>query len=208
MTGLLFDVDGVLLDSTAAYIRVWRRWADVRGLDPELVVSLTHGRRAIDTVREVAPHIDYVDERTLFKGLFEVELPNITSMPGAAELLARLPAGGWGCVTSAGRNWVAARFDDAGLPLPGALVTAEDVDRGKPDPACYLLGAQRLDRPPADCWVVEDAAAGIQAGHAAGMQVVGLATTHSRDEIADADYVFDSLAEATPFLLTRAGALT
>lgn len=200
MSALLFDVDGVLIDSTAVYARVWTRWAEHHGLDPAVVVAAQYGRRGADTMREVAPHLDHVSEQPLFRSLMTAEAPNIAPMPGAAVLLDSLPAGAWACVTSGGRRWVSARFDDAGLTLPHFLVTGDDVTVGKPDPACYLLGAQRLGREPSECLVVEDAVAGIQAGHAAGMQVVGLATTHSREEIAEADYLFDSLADAAPFL--------
>lgn len=203
MSALLFDVDGVLIDSTASYARVWRQWAEHHGLDGDVVVAATHGRRGVDTVREVAPHLDHDAEIPLMRRLLATELENIVAMPGAAELLQHLPTGTWACVTSGGLNWVTARFYDAGLPLPATLVTADDVEHGKPDPACYLLGAARLGRKPADCLVIEDAVAGIQAGHAAGMQVVGLATTHSREDIAEADYVFDSLADAAPFLAKR-----
>lgn len=205
MTALLLDVDGVLIDSTAAYARVWSKWAHLRGLDADLVVAATHGRRGIDTMREVAPHLDHDREQPIFRELLKAELPNIVAMPGAAELIAALPAGSWACVTSGGLRWVTARFADAGLPLPSVLVTADDVASGKPDPACYLLGAKRLGRAPADCLVVEDAAAGIAAGQGAGMRVVALATTHPRAEISAADYVFDSLAAAAPFLLERIG---
>lgn len=203
MTALLFDVDGVLIDSTASYSRVWRQWAEHHGLDGDRVVAATHGRRGEDTMREVAPHLDHEGEQPFFRRLMAAELANIVAMPGASGLLAALPSGMWGCVTSGGLRWVTQRFADASLDVPAVLVTAEDVERGKPDPACYLLGAERLGRKPDDCLVIEDSVAGIAAGHAAGMEVVGLATTHDRDEIADADYVFDSLAEAVPFLLDR-----
>lgn len=201
MTALLFDSDGVLIDSTPSYERVWRKWAEHHRLDGDVVVAATHGRREADTVREVAPHLDHDAEQPLFRQLLEAELPNIVAMAGAAELIAALPAGSWACVTSGGLAWVTARFSDAGLPLPSALVTADDVEQGKPDPACYLLAAHKLGRAPADCLVIEDAVAGIAAGQAAGMQVVGLATTHSREDIRAADYVFDTLEAAAPFLL-------
>ena len=201
MTGLLFDVDGVLIDSTASYARVWRQWAGHHGLDGDVVVAATHGRRGEDTISEVAPHLNHDTEQALMQRLLAAEIANIVAMPGAAGLLAALPPDAWGCVTSGGLRWVTARFQDAGLDLPSVLVTADDVARGKPDPACYLLGATRLGRDPADCLVIEDAVAGLEAGHAAGMQVVGLATTHERGEIAAADYIFDSLADAAPFLL-------
>lgn len=203
MTALLFDVDGVLIDSTPANERVWRAWALRRGLDPDLVVAATPGRRGMDTIAEVAPHLVYADEGVVLNELFDAELHTIRAMPGALELLTSLPPGSWGCVTSGGLRWVTERFAAEGLPLPNALVTSRDVEVGKPDPACYLLGAERIGADPADCLVVEDAVAGIRSGHAAGMQVVGLATTHSRDAIAAADYVFGSLAEAAPFLLER-----
>ncbi|MEO6713144.1 MAG: HAD-IA family hydrolase [Mycobacteriales bacterium] len=204
MSALLFDVDGVLIDSTASYARVWRHWAEHHGLDGDVVVAATHGRRGEDTVREVAPHLDHESEQPLFRQLMTAELANIVAMPGAADLLAALPAQTWGCVTSGGRRWVRQRFADAGLELPQVLVTADDVEFGKPDPSCYLLGAQQLGRDPRDCLVVEDAVAGIAAGHAAGMKVVGLATTHGRHEIAAADHIFDSLAAAVPFLMEHA----
>lgn len=203
MTGLLFDVDGVLIDSTPANFRVWRKWAQMRDLDPDVVVAATYGRRGIDTLAEVAPHLEYAAESAVINDLFDAELHSIGAMPGAFELLSSLPAGRWGCVTSGGLEWVTRNLTYAGLPLPEALVTSRDVEVGKPHPACYLLGAERLGLPPAECLVIEDAAAGIEAGHAAGMEVVGLATTHSRDHIAAADYVFDSLAEAAPFLRER-----
>jgi sugar-phosphatase len=203
MTALLFDVDGVLVDSAAAYERIWRHWAGLHGLDGDTVVAATFGRRGVDTVAEVAPHLAYDDEVPVLAELLERELHNIPAMPGAVELVTQLPAQSWGCVTSGTRDWVRSRLSSAGITPPAVLVTAEDVDRGKPDPACYLLGAERLGRPPADCTVVEDAPAGIAAAHAAGMTVVGLTTTHPRVDVSEADYVFESLVEAGPFLLDR-----
>lgn len=203
MTGLLFDVDGVLVDSIAAYERIWRRWAGLHDLDGDAVVAATFGRRGVDTVAEVAPHLAYDDEVPVLTELLERELHNIPAMPGAVELLSQLPEGSWGCVTSGTRDWVTARLTSAGIPRPAVLVSAEEVERGKPDPACYLLGADRLGRSPGECIVVEDAPAGIEAAHAAGMTVVGLTTTHARLDVEAADYIFDTLVDAGPFLLER-----
>ncbi|WP_305778262.1 HAD-IA family hydrolase [Kitasatospora sp. MMS16-BH015] len=191
---VLFDVDGVLLDSTAGYRRVWDAWSALRGLDRELVWSLTFGRRPEDTVRDVAPGLDPVRERAVLDGLLSELGADCPPIAGAGELLRALPADGWALATSGSREVVHRRFAAAGLPLPAVQVYAADVTAGKPAPDCYLLAARRLGRAPADCVVVEDAPAGVAAGRAAGCTVYGLTTTHSTAELLGADRCLPDLA--------------
>jgi mannitol-1-/sugar-/sorbitol-6-phosphatase len=172
--GLLFDCDGVLVDSDAAVLRSWSRWAHRWDLDPDAVTALVHGRRSADTV---ALLIDHADRARALADIDRYEVEDavaVAAVPGAAQLLGSLPEGSWAVVTSGRRPLATARLAAAGLPVPAVLVCAEDVPRGKPDPAGYLLAAGRLGCPPAECAVLEDSPAGIGAGDAAGARVVGV----------------------------------
>jgi sugar-phosphatase len=194
---VLFDLDGVLIDSTAAIEALWGRWADGHGLDRAALLATVHGRRARDVIPEAMPDLDPVAELARFEELETGLLEGLRQLPGAAALLAALPRGRWAVVTSGGRRTATARLEAAGLPLPDVLVHADEVDRGKPDPAGYLLGASRLGVPPGRCLVVEDAPAGVAAGRAAGARVLALGTTHPRAELAGADAEAADLSEVT-----------
>ncbi|HXT49000.1 MAG TPA: HAD-IA family hydrolase [Gemmatimonadaceae bacterium] len=178
--GLLFDMDGVLVNSKAVIERVLQRWADRRGLDREAMLHLPHGQKTSDTVRDVAPHLNLAEEVAWLDAEEERDLEGITEVRGAAKLIGALQAHEWALVTSAGRDLAAMRLAAAGVPLPRTIVSGESVKRGKPDPEGYLMGARMLGRSPADCVVLEDAPAGIAAGLAAGMRVIGVATTYDR----------------------------
>jgi sugar-phosphatase len=172
--GLLFDADGVLVDSDASVETSWTRWAHRWDLDPAAVLAGVHGRRSDDTV---ALLVDPADRARALADIDRFELDDVaavTACAGAAELLGTLPAGSWAVVTSGKRGLATARLTAAGLPVPEALVPADEVPRGKPDPAGYLLGAAALGLPPAACVVLEDSGAGIAAGLAAGAAVVGV----------------------------------
>ncbi|MGY1602266.1 HAD-IA family hydrolase [Geodermatophilus sp. SYSU D00815] len=173
--GLLFDADGVLVDSDASVEVSWSRWAHRWDLDPAAVLPVVHGRRSADTV---ALLVDHADRPRALADIDRFELEDassVTACPGAAELLAELGEDEpWAVVTSGSRELLTARLAAAGLPLPPVLVTAEDVRRGKPDPAGYLIAASALGLPPEDCAVLEDSGAGIAAGRAAGAAVVGV----------------------------------
>lgn len=192
---VLFDLDGVLVDSTPAVSRVWGRWAQEQGLDPQHVVATAHGRRSIETIRAVAPHLDAKKENVRVEGLEIAEKEGITALPGSARLLNTLPPERFAIVTSATRALAAARLNYAGLPAVQRLVTADDVANGKPSPEPYLQGAELLRVPPADCLVFEDTPTGIQAALAAGMQVVALQTTYPTRELSQANALVPSLAE-------------
>jgi mannitol-1-/sugar-/sorbitol-6-phosphatase len=171
---LLFDNDGTLVNSTSAIQQAWRAFAARYRLDPDEVLRAGHGVRAVETMRQFLP-TDRMTEAEAWFDAHELELVHETvPIPGAPELLERLTtlAAPWAVVTSATTLLARARFAAAGLPLPPVLVSADDVEAGKPDPAGYLLAAERLGVNPSSCIVVDDVAVGLQAGIAAGARVV------------------------------------
>jgi sugar-phosphatase len=188
---LLFDMDGVLVDSTPAVARVWNIWARKHGLEPDDVVRRAHGRPSIATIRELLPNGDHhAEDQAVEKAEIE-DVEDIVALPGAVQLLSLLPADRFVVVTSATRPLAVARIQAAGLAVPKHLVTASDIRHGKPHPEPYLRGAAILGVAPADCVVIEDAPAGIQSGKAAGARVLALRTTAADDELrhAGADWI-------------------
>jgi mannitol-1-/sugar-/sorbitol-6-phosphatase len=176
----LFDMDGTLLNSIAAAERVWSIWAERHGLDVAAFLKTIHGARAIDTItRQALPGVDPEVEAQWITEAEIKDVRGVVAIPGAIEFLKRLPADQWALVTSAPRKLALRRLEAAGIAAPAALVTAEDVAIGKPNPACYVLGAQRLGVSVQDCLVFEDAAVGIRAGEAAGADVMVVTSTHS-----------------------------
>ena len=205
---VLFDADGVLVDSHSGYRAVWDWWSELHGLDPVSVLASTHARRPVDTIAEVAPHLDAVAEYARLVA-YVAELADAFAVyPDAGELLARLPAHRWAVVTSGDAASVLARLTAGALPLPTVLIDGSAVSRGKPDPEGYLLAAARLGARPADCLVVEDAPAGIDAGRSAGMTVLALTTSHEPDQLRQADVIVDSLTQAQPHVLAWMAAAT
>ena len=192
---ILFDLDGVLADSTVAIETQWRRWAARHGLDADRLMRVVHGRRALDTIREVAPWLDAEAELAALAAAEAEDTGGVVALPGAAAILARLPERQWAVVTSGVRPVALARLRACALPVPLVLVTADQVARGKPDPEGYLTAARHLGVPPGDCIVVEDAPAGVAAARVGGMRCVGLTTTHPAAALAGADLVVPTLAE-------------
>jgi sugar-phosphatase len=181
----LFDMDGTLVDSTAAVHALWRRFAARHGLDLDTLMRLQHGRRTAETVALFA-HLG-LDQQAETALLAAEELSNVAGVveiAGAAALLRSLPPHAWAIVTSAERALALARLTAAGLPIPDVLVAAEDVAHGKPDPECYALAVARMGVAAADCVVFEDAPFGIAAAHAAGAAVVALTTSLTETELA------------------------
>ncbi len=195
--GLLFDLDGVLVDSTPAVERVWAWWARKHGFEPDEVVKRAQGRPSITTIRELLPDADHGAEDREVQRREIADIEGLIPLPGAIELLRALPLDRWAIVTSCTRDLAHVRIAAAGLPKPRHLVTSTDVTHGKPDPEPYLKGAQFLGVPAADCLVVEDAPAGIRAGKAAEARIVALRTTASDAELqqAGADWIVDDCAE-------------
>jgi sugar-phosphatase len=194
---ILFDMDGVLIDSAPAVERVWRKWALAHHLDPEAVVEQAHGRRSIETIRAVAPNMDAENENVKVEQMEIEDKEGVTALPGSAELLRSLPPDSFAIVTSATRPLAVARLGYAGLPVPRHIVTADDVVHGKPTPEPYLKGAALLGAAPSDCLVFEDTPAGISSAHAAGMRVIALGNTYPAHELQQADAIVVSLGETS-----------
>jgi sugar-phosphatase len=208
-SAMLFDLDGVLVDSTPAIRRVWTKWCIARGFDPEKTVREAHGRPSIDTIRELLPDADHEAENRVIE-LGEIgDLAGVVPLPGALELLTGLPLDRWTIVTSCTKELAEVRIRAAGLPIPPTLVTSSDIVNGKPHPEPYRKGATALGFSAADCLVVEDVPAGIRSAKAAGARVIAVRTTATEAELTaeKPDWIVDSCAaisarfDPTPKLL-------
>jgi mannitol-1-/sugar-/sorbitol-6-phosphatase len=185
-SALLFDLDGVLIDSTPAVERVWHQWALEHGFNPEEVVARAHGRPSLTTVRDYLPNADHDAENREVERREIADLAGVVPLPGAVALLASLPPDRWTIVTSCTRRLAEIRIQAAGLPLPARMVTSTDITNGKPHPEPYLKGASLLGFPAAQCVVLEDAPAGIRAGKSAAARVIALKTTAPPAALRDA----------------------
>ncbi len=191
---ILFDLDGVLVDSTGSVDRQWRGWAREQGIDEEAVISIAHGVRSIEVIRAVAPQLDALAETRKLESR-EAADPAIAVMLGAIDLVRSIPEDQWCVVTSGTRQLASARLERVGIPRPKVMVAADDVVKGKPDPEPYLKGAELLGVDAVACLVIEDAPAGIRSAHAAGMKVIALASTYGASVLGEADAVISSLRE-------------
>jgi len=202
--GVLFDLDGVLVDSTPAVARVWAWWAKQHGFDPDETVRLAHGRPSIATIRELLPNADHEAENREVERREIEDVDGVVPLPGTVELLRALPLERWAIVTSCTKRLAYVRIRAAGLPEPNFIVTSDDITCGKPDPEPYSKGAGALSLAPDDCIVIEDAPAGIRAGKAAGARVVALQTTEHDDLLlaAGTDYI---VRDCSAMLLESAG---
>ncbi len=186
-SALLFDMDGVLVDSTPAVARVWKAWADEHGFDPSRVVKRAHGRPSLVSIQELLPHASHevhlAEDLRMQRAEIE-DVADVVALPGAGQLLSQLPPERFAVVTSAVRELAEVRLRAAGiLPLVRHMVTASDIQHGKPDPEPYLKGATALDIPPAQCIVIEDAPSGVRSGKAAGCRVLAIRTTTGDSEL-------------------------
>ena len=183
---LLFDLDGVLINSTPAVARVWRRWALEHGFNPDEVVARAHGRPSLATIREYLPNADHhLENREVERREIE-DLEGVVPLPGALDLLASLPADRWTIVTSCTRPLAEVRIKAAGLPLPRKMITSNDIQHGKPNPEPYLRGASVLGFPAQECVVLEDVPAGVRAGKSAGARVIAFTTTVESSALGEA----------------------
>ena len=193
-SAILFDLDGVLVDSTGSVERHWRAWAKQKGLDAKKIMAIAHGVRAIEVIQRFAPHLDAAVEVREIEAREVTDREGVVVAPGAAALVASIPVGQWGVVTSGTHLLAGGRLRLMGLPVPKVLVTADDVANGKPHPEPYLKGAELLGVKPEECLVIEDAPAGIQSARAASMKVVGITSTYAANALAHADAVIEKLA--------------
>ncbi|HEV2398085.1 MAG TPA: HAD-IA family hydrolase [Candidatus Sulfotelmatobacter sp.] len=192
---VLFDLDGVLVDSTRSVDREWREWAARKGVDGDAIMAIAHGVRTVEVIRTVAPHLDAEAEAWEIENREAGSQEGVVVMPGALELVRSIPSGRWGVVTSGSRPLATARLQYCGLPVPEVLVTSDDVTQGKPHPEPYLKGSAGLGFPPAECLVIEDAPAGIQSARAGGMKVIGLASTYAPAKLSQADAIIRGFQE-------------
>lgn len=192
---ILFDLDGTLVDSMAMIQRLWEWWAKRRGIAFDAILKTAIGRPAVETIRIAAPHLRAEDEIEELETEEIRDMTDVILIPGALDFIARLDSAPWAIVTSGSRRVAEARINHVGLPMPRVLITGDQVAKGKPHPDAYLLAAERLGVTPDQCVVLEDAPVGIQAGKAAGMRVVAIASTHAADGLQGADALIDSLAE-------------
>lgn len=175
--GVLFDMDGTLVDSTPIVVAAWTAFGLAHDLDPATILAFSHGRQTIDTIRHFFPDHTPDEQRAIAEELVGDEVARtdgIAEIPGAAAFVTALTAAGAriALVTSAPRGLALDRMAAAGVPVPDVVVTAEDVEHGKPAPDCYLHAAALLRLAPADCIAFEDADAGLSAAVAAGAQTV------------------------------------
>jgi sugar-phosphatase len=185
-SALLFDLDGVLIDSTPAVARVWRRWAVEHKMEPEGVIRMAHGRPSRTTIGELVPAADVAREDREVERREMEDLDGVVPLPGAREILDALPLDRWTIATSCSRRLAEVRLRAAGLPIPETMVTSSDVRIGKPDPEPYLKAAAKLGFAASECIVVEDAAAGVRAGKGAGARVIAFLTTMMRRDLEEA----------------------
>ena len=192
---ILFDLDGVLVDSTASVARLWELWAREHNVPVEEAVRVAHGRRTLETIQILAPHLDAEAETVRLEAREADDPGAMQRVNGALELLSSLPADGWAVVTSGTRYLATRRLQHNGLPAPAVFVTADEVSNGKPHPEPYLKGAELLGVPPCQCLVFEDAPAGIEAARAAGMTAVALSTTYPAADLAHAAAIIRDLSQ-------------
>ncbi|KAL3480214.1 HAD-like domain-containing protein [Aspergillus californicus] len=197
--GLLSDFDGTIVDSTDAIIKHWHKIGAELSVDPKTILATSHGRRSIDVMQILDPKKANWEYVSHIEGLIPKEYgTDAVEIPGARALLSALEDSGatWGVVTSGTRALIDGWLGVLGLPHPEMLVVAEDVELGKPDPRCYLLGRKKLELEHSSSLVVlEDAPSGIRAGKAAGFKVIALTTTHSLEQLqeAGADVIVEDL---------------
>lgn len=193
--GLLFDMDGILVSSLGSVERSWAKWGDMRGVDGTKAIATAHGKRAIETIRLLRPDLNDLEELAVIEQIEIDDTEGLAVLPGIPALLESLPAGSWTVCTSATLRLARIRMEHAGLRVPRRFISADMVDHGKPHPEPYLRGAELLGFAPEQCVVFEDAPAGCEAGKAAGCTVVATLFSHTREQLAAADYIVESLEQ-------------
>lgn len=196
--GFLFDLDGTLVDSLPAVERAWINWALSRDVSPQEVLAFIHGKQAITSLRHFMAGESEETIQQEFLKLEQIEATDtegVTALPGAHLLLSELNRQNipWAIVTSGSMPVASARHKAALLPEPEVFITAEQVKHGKPQPDAYLLGAERLGLAPEECVVVEDAAAGVMAGLAAGCKVIAVNAPDDTPGIENVDFDLTTL---------------
>jgi len=206
ISAILFDLDGVLVDSLQVVERAWRRWAQEHQLTADEVLAVVHGRAAREVIAMCAPHLDVAEQELRVSGYEVQDGGDLAVVPGARECVALARRGRWAVVTSGVRRLATARLTAVGLPVPEIMITADDVTAGKPDPEPYRRAAAVLRVPEGECVVVEDAPMGVLAAKRAGMTVLAVTTTHAAAALDRADLVFPGMPGVTSWLTERMAA--
>jgi sugar-phosphatase len=192
---ILFDLDGVLVNSAECVERAWRGWSARHGLNADDVIAIAHGRRTVETVRAVAPHLDVLNEVTALELQEGMTSEGIYEIEGALDLIRKLPTNRWAIVTSGTRAIASFRLNLVAIPIPPVMVCADEIARGKPHPEGYLTAASELGFKSEDCVVIEDTPPGIEAAHAGGMRAIAVASTYPRKQLIPADAIVERLAD-------------
>ena len=191
--GILFDMDGILISSLGSVERSWSTWGLARGIDAATAIHTAHGCRAIETIRKLRPDLDDEAELKFIEDLEIADNEGLAVLPGVLDLISALPPHRWTVVTSATERLARVRLGAGGVPVPEQIITADHVTSGKPHPEPYLLGAEILGVPAAECVVFEDSASGTKAGRSAGCMVIGTTFSHSIEELSAAHYLVTDL---------------
>lgn len=192
---ILFDLDGVLVNSAECVERTWRAWSSRHGLSADEVIAVAHGRRTAETIHAIAPHLDVASEVMNLEAREAMTSEGVYEVEGARQLIAALPVGCWAIVTSGTRVIASFRLNLVDIPIPEVMVCADEISHGKPHPEGYLTAASQLGFPPRDCVVIEDTPPGIDAAHAGGMRAIAVATTYPRTKLVAADAIVERLAD-------------
>jgi mannitol-1-/sugar-/sorbitol-6-phosphatase len=192
---ILFDLDGVLVDSAACIEAILRDWAARHRLDAEHVIATAHGRRTVETIPMVAPHLSLDEEVAALAESESTTTDGVFEVPGARELLQGLPTNKWAVVTSGIRSVATLRIRHTNLPQPAVLICADEITHGKPHPEGYLTAARRLGVDPKECVVVEDAPPGLEAARAAGMRSIGVVGTYPAHSLTLATHTIRSFGD-------------
>jgi sugar-phosphatase len=191
---VLIDLDGTLMDSAPRILRAWQAWSQRNGIAFETILNVLHGRRSIDTIRLVAPWLPVENEVAALEADEISDMQDVRLYPGAPELMEKLRNVPHAVVTSGSWRAAEARLKYVGLPIPTVLVSGDEIEAGKPAPDGYILAARRLGIDPRDCVVIEDSPVGLEAGKAASMRVIAVASTHAAEALQQADAVVRELA--------------
>ncbi len=191
--GILFDMDGVLISSTASDEKSWLRWAHFHGMEKSFSLKAIHGIRNVDTLRAIRPDLDASVELERLDDFDEEEQDGIAVLPGVRRFIAALPPESWTIVSSASERIMRGRLECAGIHAAHRIVTANDVIHGKPHPEPYETGARILGLAPSECLVIEDAPSGIKSGKAAGCKVLAVLSSHPAADLDEADSIVPSL---------------
>jgi sugar-phosphatase len=205
--GLLFDMDGVLISSLGSVERSWKKWGEMHGVDGEVAIKMAHGRRAIETVRNLRPDIDAEEGLRINEEIEIADKEGLAVLAGVCRLIDGERQGYWTIGTSATEALARVGLEYAGIRVPKNIVTASMVANGKPHPEPYLKGAELVGLRPEECTVIEDSASGAKSGHAAGCKVLATLFSHSIQELAAADWIVPSLEDVRVTMLPEDGGL-